>query len=647
MKYSVIALALLFFAPLAIQAQTQTADEEGYTQAGFIRRIDKDADYGAYLVNKQFDFAVAKGIDKMPVVAASEKGDVEMVSTEDNTEIGYLLPYNNFMVVDDYDFEVLNKGKFKSQKYPPARISLSSDEVFIDDNYGLFYGFTAQEQGQRCRFTYNYRYTDAKYLTRVFFHQSIAVKNMSVSFRVPSWLKLDIKEMNFAGYTITKTVKEDKNGISVITYTANDLPSIKQEPSSLARPFYLPHLVITVQQFTADKKDYNGFNTLDDVYAWYNYLYKNAKNDDSPLKATVARLTEGKTSDEDKVKSIYYWVQDNIRYIAYEEGYAGFIPQTVQEVYKNKYGDCKGMANLLTEMLKLAGFDAHFAWIGTKDIPYDIKDVKSLCAANHAISVLYLKGKTYFIDGTEKYGAFGTDAYRIQGKTVLVQNGDTYKTEKVPDAKIDDNQIITKATLKLDNGKITGHIALTFNGSAKSLFHYVYNNIPAEKRKDFIKSLLEIKENNTDVSNVSVTDFRNRDIPLKLEGDVVVENEITSTDSFAYFGIDFFPATITGFYPGKDRQTPFDMDALFSTNDEVVLTIPGASKVKSLPKPLAAKYKDNVAEASYQQNGNTITLSKKLEMADPVIYPKDFQAWKDFLNQIKEYNRNSISIETK
>ena len=128
------------------------------------------------------------------------------------------------------------------------------------------------------------------------------------------------------------------------------------------------------------------------------------------------------------------------------------------------------MANLLTEMLKLAGFDAHFAWIGTKDIPYDIKDVKSLCAANHAISVLYLKGKTYFIDGTEKYGAFGTDAYRIQGKTVLVQNGDTYKTEKVPDAKIDDNQIITKATLKLDNGKITGHIALTFNGSAKSLF---------------------------------------------------------------------------------------------------------------------------------------------------------------------------------
>ena len=72
------------------------------------------------------------------------------------------------------------------------------------------------------------------------------------------------------------------------------------------------------------------------------------------------------------------------------------------------------------------------------------------------------------------------------------------------------------------------------------------------------------------------------------------------------------------------------MDALFSTNDEVVLTIPRGIQSKVITKPLAAKYKDNVAEASYQQNGNTITLSKKLEMADPVIYPKDFQAWKDF-----------------
>jgi hypothetical protein len=28
----------------------------------------------------------------------------------------------------------------------------------------------------------------------------------------------------------------------------------------------------------------------------------------------------------DKVKAIFYWVQNNIRYIAFEDGIAGFLP---------------------------------------------------------------------------------------------------------------------------------------------------------------------------------------------------------------------------------------------------------------------------------------------------------------------------------
>ena len=44
--------------------------------------------------------------------------------------------------------------------------------------------------------------------------------------------------------------------------------------------------------------------------------------------------------------------RDKVRYIAYEDGYSGYIPTSAQTVLANKYGDCKGMANPLTEMLK-------------------------------------------------------------------------------------------------------------------------------------------------------------------------------------------------------------------------------------------------------------------------------------------------------
>ena len=115
-------------------------------------------------------------------------------------------------------------------------------------------------------------------------------------------------------------------------------------------------------------------------------------------------------------------MQDNIRYIAFEDGLAGFIPATAQEVFKSKYGDCKGMANLMTEMLKLAGLEAYMTWIGTRHIPYDYT-LPSLAVDNHCISTVIIGGKEYFLDGTEKYIPFGDYAWRIQGKEVLIGKG--------------------------------------------------------------------------------------------------------------------------------------------------------------------------------------------------------------------------------
>jgi len=91
-----------------------------------------------------------------------------MVAIDDHVVIGHLIDFNQFVKVKDYDFEVYYKNNFKSQKYPPEKVSITDDGIFLDDSYGLFYGFKADEAGQRCRFKYQYEYSDAKYLTRIF-----------------------------------------------------------------------------------------------------------------------------------------------------------------------------------------------------------------------------------------------------------------------------------------------------------------------------------------------------------------------------------------------------------------------------------------------------------------------------------------------
>src|SRR6478735_8363420 len=183
MKKVIVSLVLIAFAFFPAVAQLQTPDGEGTSQAAALKKLSKKATFGAYLIQKQVEFATGKGIDGTPVVTALEEGNVEMTSIEKNSFVGYVLPYNQFVRLTDYDFEIFYNNKFKSQKYPPQKISLTDESIFFDDNYGMAYGFEANEAGQRARFKYNYQYTDAKYLTRVFFHENFPIRQSSISFK--------------------------------------------------------------------------------------------------------------------------------------------------------------------------------------------------------------------------------------------------------------------------------------------------------------------------------------------------------------------------------------------------------------------------------------------------------------------------------
>jgi transglutaminase-like putative cysteine protease len=153
-----------------------------------------------------------------------------------------------------------------------------------------------------------------------------------------------------------------------------------------------------------------------DQYAWYRYILKDLSNNETVIKAKADDIVAGKTDDMDKVKSIFYWVQNNIRYIAFEDGIAGFLPDKAEEVLRKKYGDCKGMANLTKELLKSQGFDARLCWLGTNHIAYDYS-TPSLAVDNHMICALIYKGKI-ILDATEDYLSMNDYAERIQGRSV-------------------------------------------------------------------------------------------------------------------------------------------------------------------------------------------------------------------------------------
>ena len=154
----------------------------------------------------------------------------------------------------------------------------------------------------------------------------------------------------------------------------------------------IPHLLVTGYPF-AD---------VQDMYRWLNGL---AEVDCTLPQAEMLtdEITAGCTDELEKIHRTYAYVQQNIRYIAFENGLAGHRPDRPAEVLRKRYGDCKGMALLLRTLLKAQGFDARMAYIGTDDIASSPDEVPTLAAINHAFCLLFHQGKRYCLDATYRY----------------------------------------------------------------------------------------------------------------------------------------------------------------------------------------------------------------------------------------------------
>jgi transglutaminase-like putative cysteine protease len=467
------ALLLPFF------LSAQISDDDIF-EANRLKKIFPDDRVVAATVEEVYNFDRGRSDDKLPVVTATKSTGITFLSLRESAGIQYYDFYNSFCKITSFKQLEKVKGMFGTKKNfnvgNAIDRSASSSDYFSDDSRVKYFNIRFSGYGDVTRVETEKKFLDSKYLTAAYFHSFYPAKEKLITVKVPDWLQLDIREFNFAGYKITKSKTTEKN-LTVYSFRVQNPEAMKDEPRAIGAAYLFPHIVFVVKSFVYEGKTEKGFGDAGDLYKWYNYLYKKAGNKTDDLKAKVQELTIGKKTEIEKVKAIFYWVQDNIRYIAFEDGMAGFIPAAAQDVYKTKYGDCKGMANLVTEMLKLAGLEAYMTWIGTRHIPYDYT-LPSLAVDNHCISTVILGGKEYFLDATEKYIPFGDYAWRIQGKEVLIGKGEKHDIKKVPVQDIDKSKILTQTTFTLSNDVLKGHVKVTLTGEQRTGFHQYYHDLP-------------------------------------------------------------------------------------------------------------------------------------------------------------------------
>ncbi|WP_462254162.1 transglutaminase-like domain-containing protein [Ekhidna sp.] len=605
-----------------------------WTMSQSLERKYQDSEVGFKEFSSTYEYYWDETEEKIRVKQTDE---VELIALKTNVSFTWPIFYNDQIELSDIDLRNKYGRKYRGQKICGH---VEQSGIFYSDAKVCTYTVDFNVKNESVKLTSERIYKDPRYFTKVNLPFILPGQTRKVKVIWPDWIDVELLTFHFEGQNIEVT-DLDIQGKKGIEYTWEWPSKLENEERTPSTSFYSPHLIALTKAFShpANGERIELINDLDGLYSWYKILVSNVNNNNESLESTVSKLVEGK-NPEDQIKSIYYWVQDNIKYIAFEDGIMGFQPEDAHIVFEKKYGDCKGMANLLKAMLKIAGFDARLSWLGTNHLPYSY-EIPSLIVDNHMICSVIQDGNAIYLDATAKYAPLNYTPGHIQGKEILIEDGEGYFINKIPIASSDQNLEMINLEMTVLNGKLVSIGKLNLTGDSQQLFLYLYNNLPNSTKERFVMSYVS--------QSGSSQDFRYKLNMLSRDSTIVIDIFNESDHLLNEFGDEMYVQMdlrneLSEDKIASNRKSPFAFQNRRHIQSVTYLEIPEGYEVSYLPDPLTINTSNYAFSLSYQLIDGKVMYEKKLDIKDLIIRPDLFESWNQAIEQLNEFYESPIVL---
>ncbi|WP_321436174.1 transglutaminase domain-containing protein [uncultured Bacteroides sp.] len=484
---------------------------------------------------------------------------------------------------------------------------------------------------------------DPHYFSGTYLSEPLFVKNKTVKLVVPYWMDIDIYEKNFGTNVKKEVITDEKEKTHTYIYHIENQKAEKQEPYRPGFSYIYPHLIIVSKTATTGKSRQSIFDNLSTLYQWNHGATLQDNSDSTIIRNKLQEIVKDCSTPESKIKAIYAWVQDNIRYIANEYGIMGFKPDDAQNVLQKKYGDCKGMANLLKSLLVTAGFDARLVWIATNQIDFDF--TVPLPNSNHMICALKWNNKLYFLDPTVKYMPLGQYPQSIQGRKAMIEDGDNYLIENTPTVSPAQNTDSLSCEYTVTAGALSGKAVNSFYGESKQLTLLQIHATEKDRQANVIRQFLEKGKVQDKATDILLSGTESQSDCLSISYQVERKSAIQAFQDELY--ID--PDAIKDYAEITIDTTKRENDYLFPFKDRTVrqftIQIPQGYKVTGLPSGQTFKNSNLLFTVSYTQKDNKIIYRKEITLFDPWIKKSHFKEWNDQISAIRKVYMEQITLK--
>ncbi len=456
------------------------------------------------------------------------------------------------------------------------------------------------------------------------------VKLSKMTLSAPASMKIGTLPQNTTGMTATETPSADGTRKTYVWKMAS-LPPIVPEPMMPPTHTFIPSVEIsTVPSWQT-------------IAQWYQGLAATRMGVSPEIKDQVKTLTAGKTSDTEKARAIYYWVEGQTRYVALELGLSAFQPHPAAEVCRNRYGDCKDMATLLVTMLHEAGIKTAWPVLLGADSRLLVENyLAAPTFFNHAIVRADIDGHPYWFDSTAAMCPFGQIPGGDRGVHAFVIRGGVGTFETIPVGTPEENSetTLTKVDLHAD-GSAECATSVSLSGDNGLGARLSFRGLQASQLRPGFQSMVSGFSPNASLLDYSLSPLADRDKPVAMDLSYHAPLWATRTGHLLIIeGRDMTSAP----YDRASRTFPIYESRTGRSVQDTVITLPAGYTLEDKPDPLHEKMPLGDFDQTVTLSGKTLTVHLVVTTRPGSISPADYAAAKTQFARVVALRKQPIVL---
>jgi hypothetical protein len=359
----------------------------------------------------------------------------------------------------------------------------------------------------------------------------------------------------------------------------------------------------------------------------------------------VHALVDGIGGEQEKIRVLYRFLQQNTHYVGIELGIGGWQPYDAAYVYNKKYGDCKALSNYMVALLREAGIRAYPVLIRAGVNQPAVDTGFASIQFNHEIAVAFAGEDTIWLECTSSSlpaGYLGSFTADREGLLLDDNGGHLIHT---PVYGIHENRVVRTLKGALDEqGNLQAGLQTIYSGLDQDDIQSTLNGLTK-------KELLQQRRNALGLTNGELSDLWDsvwkEKVPVVEERiNLTAESYATITGNRLMFAYGAFLKRLPRMREEAGRGDGFELLSSGEEIDSLVLQLPpGWAPEEKLP---AANFSAGFGSyhLSCRFEDSVLTLVSRFRQHKGVYPVADYDRLVRFFNLVfREANRELVFIK--